>query len=188
MMIVYKPWVGDEAEWASPVEPGGHLKIRDLLLGNPGVPVGDRWVPQRMYMVTQDDRGRPRRIVDMPNYSSDGIMATSRAREVLEPIVGNDAEFLEVTGGREMMWLVNPWRVVDALDEEKSDLKRFNNSERIMKVTKYVFRPEALAGVTYFRVPQLGARMFVTAPVVEAVHAAGLTGIDFRRLWSDAAG
>ena len=186
-MIVYDPWASDEGEWVSPVEPGGHRKIRGLLLENPGVPVGDRWVPPRMFMITQDE-GISFRRVDMPHYSSDGIMATSRAREVLEPIVGNDAEFLEVTGGREMMWLVNPWRVVDALDEEKSDLKRFNNSERIMKVTKYVFRPGALAGVTYFRVPRLRATTFVTAPVVEAVHAAGLTGTVFRRLWSDAAG
>ncbi len=185
-MIVYKPWVGEASEWISPVESGGHLKIRNLLLENPGIPVGDRWVPQRMYMITQDE-GKSFQRVDMPHYSSDAIIATSRAREVLEPVVGNDAEFLEVTGGREIMWLVNPWRVVDALDEENSDLERFGNSDRIMEVTKYVFHPDVLAGVTYFRLPRLRARIFVTDPVVEAVRAAGLTGTVFRKLWSDGA-
>jgi hypothetical protein len=184
-MIVYSSWPSEMTEWVMPVEKGGHRIIKDVLFSDPGVPVGGRWVPQRMYMLTEDDNGESLQQTDMPHYGADALVVNKRARDSLEPVIGQDAEFLEITGGREDLWLVNPWRVLDVFDEERSDFKRFNNSRRIMKITKYAFRPGLLEGVTCFRIPQRLGEALWTDLVVEAIGTAGLTGTVFRKVWAD---
>lgn len=181
-MIVYTSWPSETTEWVMPVEKGGHRIIRDVLFSDPGSPVGGRWVPQRMYMLAEAESCQQ---TDMPHYGAEALVVNKRARDSLEPVMGQDAEFLEITGGREDLWLVSPWRVLDAFDEERSDFKRFNNSQRIMKITKYAFRPGLLDGVTCFRIPQFTGEAFWTDPVVAATRNAGLTGTVFRKVWAD---
>jgi hypothetical protein len=106
------------------------------------------------------------------------LIVTRRAREVL----AGDAEVLPLDcDDGEDLWLVNPWRTVDALDVGRSQVRRFSDGG-IMNIDRYVFREEAVAGLQCFRIPQRST-MFVTDEVVAAVRDAGLRGTTFRRLW-----
>lgn len=78
----------------------------------------------------------------------------------------------------------NPTRILDALDENASDIVRFS-SGRIMTVQEYVFRPHVVAGVDLFKLPNLRASpTFVSEEYVDAWSSAGLVGLEFKQVWA----
>lgn len=82
-------------------------------------------------------------------------------------------------------WLFNVTHSVDALDESKSELIRFDDG-RIMRIAQFAFQPERLRGQLIFQLPQRpGAPNLVTQDFVDLVHEHGLTGFSFRLLWSE---
>lgn len=173
---VYKPSFEDGYEWVMPV--GSTDPLRRLPSRQPG----DPWTPLWVYSLSPDE-GQPAKKADMPWYGAKLLVVRQRAREVLARVLRDDAEMLPVYCDEgEDMWLVNTWRVADALDEELSQVERFS-SGRIMTVHRYAFREQAVAGLRCFRIPQKSV-MFVTDEVAEAVRAAGLRGTSFRPLWS----
>jgi hypothetical protein len=61
---------------------------------------------------------------------------------------------------------------------------RFSNG-RIMRITRYAFRPEVVAGVDIFKLPSLRVSpTFVSEYFVKAWKAAGLRGLVFNKVWS----
>lgn len=177
MTTVYEPYFEPGYDWAMPagsVEPILDLKTRRR---------GDPWKPLWMYMTTTDAQGRPRQRADMPWHGHGTLVLTAKARQVLEKALGDDAELLPAydTQGQDL-WLVHAWRVVDALDEERSDVVRFT-SGKIMTVRRFALRAGAVAGLRCFRLPEQLATMLVTSEVVAAVRSAGLHGTTFRPVW-----
>lgn len=173
---VYKPRFVDGYEWVMPV--GSTDPIRQLPARRPG----DPWSPMWVYLLSPSEDNQAAKRADMPWHGSTVLVVRQKAKEVLEKVLANDAEMLPLyCENGEDLWLVNPRRVVDALEEDLSQVERFS-SGRIMAVSRYVFREEAVAGLRCFRIPQQ-ATMFVTAEVAEAVRAAGLLGTTFQPLW-----
>ena len=178
--IVYKPRFEDGYEWVMPV--GSTDPIRRLPSRQPG----DPWTPVWVYPLSPGEDGQPAKKADMPWHGSGVLVLRRPAREVLGKVLADDAEMLSLYCDEgEDLWLVNAWRVVDALDEELSQVERFS-SGRIMTVHRYAFREEAVAGLRCFRIPQQHV-MFVTDEVAEATRAAGLRGTTFRPVWSSGA-
>jgi hypothetical protein len=181
MVTVYRPYFEEGYAWAMTV--GDAMQTVELRSRRRG----DPWKPVWMYMIMTDRQGSPRRPADMPWHNAGTMVLKDQAKRALEPVLGEDAEWLPAYDSEgEDLWLVNAWRVVDALDEEHSDVERFKSSGRIMRVRRYVLRAEALAaaaGVRCFRLPQQPSRMLVTDEVVSAVNAAGLHGTTFVPIW-----
>lgn len=178
MITVYRPYFERGYAWAMTV--GDAMQTIELRSRQRG----DPWKPVWMYMIMTDPEGGPREPADMPWHSAGTMVLKDRARRVLEPVLGEDAEWLpgyDSDGGE--LWLVHPWRIVDALDEEHSDVERFKDSTKIMRVRKYALRAEALAGLRCFRLLQQPHRMFVTDEVASAVRVAGLHGTSFVPIW-----
>ena len=74
-----------------------------------------------------------------------------------------------------------PWhvtRVLDALDEKRSTLERFD-SGHIMDITAHAFIAERVAGVSAFTLPMRASDIFVDQGFVDRVRKAGLTGVEF---------
>lgn len=180
-MIVYKPWSADGYQWVIPSDRFGYRTISNVFRAEPGSRVGARWIPRAVRLLTEDD-GKQLHQADMPWYSSEALVVTDHARSVLEGVVGEDAEFLPLECYSDRLWLLYPWHLVDAFDEERSEVKRFT-SGRIMEVTRYAFFEKAVEGLTCFKVPELATRIFVRESLVTAVQNAGLTGVEFRRVW-----
>jgi uncharacterized protein DUF1629 len=175
---VYEPRVEEGYEWALLVDSGDYKTLRGLGARNPG----DLWRPPWMFLLTADEDGRRRKKADMPWHGSNVLVVTRRAREVLAEVLAEDAEVLPLDcDGGENLWLVNPWRTVDALDVGRSEVRRFSDGG-IMNIGRYVFREEMVDGLRCFRIPQEPG-MFVTDEVVDAVRDAALRGTTFRRLW-----
>jgi hypothetical protein len=185
-MIVYQPRPVEGYQWVLPTVRHASLAIRKVLNAEPGKSAANRWIPPHVRLLHEDE-GQHLRPADMPWCNSSVIAVTERARPVLEELLAGDAEFLPLDCDEEQLWLVHPWRIVDALDEERSELERFTSSDRVMTVTRYVFREAALGGVACFKVPQMIAPMFVTEGVVAAIRGNGLTGVRFQRLWQSPA-
>lgn len=80
---------------------------------------------------------------------------------------------------------LNVTTLVDALDEDRSELMRSPSTGRILNVERAVFRASALEGVPIFKVPQFArGSLYVADPVVELVRGSGLKGLDFDETWS----
>ena len=175
---VYEPYVEAGYEWALRVNSRDFETFRWLPARSPG----DPWRPVWMFLLTTDQEWGPRKKADMPWYGTNVLILTWRAREVLADVLAGDAEVLPLDcDDGEDLWLVNPWRTVDALDVDRSQVRRFSDGG-IMNIDRYVFQEESVAGLRCFRIPQRST-MFVTDDVVVAVRDAGLRGTTFRRVW-----
>lgn len=177
MVTVYEPDFEPGYDWVMPV---GDTRS---VLGLKSRRRGDPWTPLWMYMTTTDARGRERRPADMPWHGSNTMVLKEKAWQVVGPVLGDDAELLPAYGAEgEGLWLVHAWRVVDALDEEGSAVRRFKNGD-VMDVQRWSFRSGSVGELRCFRVPQQPHRMLVTDEVVAAANAAGLHGTMFRPIW-----
>lgn len=178
MMTVYRPYFEPGYDWVMPV--GGAGSVPDLKSRSRD----DPWEPLWMYMITTDAKGMPTKPADMPWHGSNTMVLKEKALRVLEPVLGEDAELLSAYDAEgEPLWLVHAWRVVDALDEEASEVRRFKSSGRIMDVRRWSLRAAAVGDLRCFRVPQQPSKMLVTDKVATAVNSAGLHGTIFRPVW-----
>ena len=110
---------------------------------------------------------------------------TARALDALSDLLEGRGEPLplEVEGGGEL-YAFNATRLSDALDEERSDLKRFKAEGTIMRVKRFEFDPDRVAGETIFKLIQKRNYEFVTEPFRKRVEEAALRGFWFERVWS----
>lgn len=144
------------------------------------------WSALEVRVLGEDEAGEPLPAGDFPSLGGIIPVFSRRARSALSDLLRANGEFLplkcdECAGGSYDAY--NVTRVVDALDETGSELKRFKSSGRVQRVLRHEFRPEFIADLHIFRIPQEN-RVYVTDLFVERVRAAGLTGFEFLPLWS----
>lgn len=181
MTEIYRPRVTDGYEWVVP----DHPDTTELLVGLGPEPVGSSWSAPAVRRVIEDE-GQTFEPADLPWLGSHALVLRARAREVLAPVLGDDVELLPLrsTDGVEL-WVTHALRVEPVLDVDGSELKRFASSGRIMRIVEHRFLPSVAAAGAAFRLAEMprGA-LYVTAPVVAAAAAAGLTGAHFELVWS----
>jgi hypothetical protein len=84
----------------------------------------------------------------------------------------------------EEYFLFNVTRVIDALDESKSDIVRFQGKSKILDIESHYFCEEKLARTAIFKIPQIVTMdVFVTDLFVERVQTEGLKGFRFPLVW-----
>lgn len=145
-----------------------------------GTPMKDTWRAQDRFQFV------PRRLSkgDTPGLNTHIPVFSPKAAKVLADFLEPNGELLPITCGGEEYFVFNVTRVIDALDEDNCELKRFD-SGRIMFVESFCFFPEKLIGINLFKVPQCILQdVFVTEPFVERVKTAKLKGFKFRLVWS----
>lgn len=76
-------------------------------------------------------------------------------------------------------------RVIDALDEAKSSIMRFPGTNRIMRIKTVAFIASSIDDdVDVFRLPHRASPTYVSQRFVDRVKAAGLRGLEFKKVWS----
>lgn len=142
-----------------------------------GEPVGT-WEPMLMRVVPET---AGRLTSDFPHLTASLPAVSERAAEVLRPLIADHVEFLPLICPDGTYYALNVITEVDALDEEHSDLvhDKYGN---LAKIRRYQFVPDKCQGIPVFRIPQ-DVIPFVTAPFVEAVEKAELTGFRFVLVW-----
>lgn len=58
-------------------------------------------------------------------------------------------------------------------------------SGRVSRIKRYAFHPDVVRNEWIFKIRQTQAEAFATEQFVDLVRSAGLTGFEFRKLWSD---
>jgi hypothetical protein len=123
----------------------------------------------------------------LPDYQELGSVAVFSRRAVIslnEVLNGGELLPLIFEGTEGHFFAYDPRHLAEALDESRSELKRFSNGG-VMKVLRYEFRPDKLKDLGIFGIPQQRGRIYVTDEFVRRVNEARLTGFDFIELWSD---
>jgi hypothetical protein len=149
-----------------------------------GTAIGERWKPFEVeFMKEECIEQLPQG--DFPHLFAAVPVLNARAVEVLWPILEGNGELLPLRSNHGDYFIFNVTNVVDALDEETSDIVRFSDGKRILDIKRFEFRASELASVDIFKLPQdLLSSVFVTDKLMNAVTNAGLLGFDFRWLWS----
>jgi hypothetical protein len=104
--------------------------------------------------IIRKDEGRVLSVSDSPWLGSHAFFFRTHAIEVLEPLLSQHGELLPVHCEDAEVLLFNPTRVLDALDEGASNIRRFGDG-RVMKVNEYVFHPEVVRDTHVFKIPNL---------------------------------
>ena len=117
------------------------------------------------------------------------LIFTSTVVDTVGHLLEGSGEILPLECDAVPLWVFNRLVVVSSLDEERSELKRFTSSGRIMKLLDPVWHPDAIGDAGVFK-DSAAMRMglFFTDRFVDPVRAAGLRGIRFKELWQDDAG
>jgi hypothetical protein len=139
-------------------------------------------------MLETDERGQELRPADSPWLGGHALVFRDRAYRAVGEILAPAGEFLELAleDTSDRLWLFNACCLVDALDEQASDLVRFPSTGRVMKVERHVFRANVASRLTAFRVPQTRS-LFLSGDAVDAISARDLVGAGFELVWqSDA--
>jgi hypothetical protein len=110
-------------------------------------------------------------------------MMNDAARAKLEPHLASYGEFLPLKCDAGQYWTFNVMHLVDAFDEDASELMR-GETGNILMIKKHVFRPEKLKGSLLFKPSQIPhGSVYVTESFADLVKACGLTGLVFKRVW-----
>ncbi|RWC40414.1 MAG: hypothetical protein EOS55_27760 [Mesorhizobium sp.] len=146
------------------------------------------WHAPRMEFLREQEDGSPRQHSDFPWLGEEVLILRARALELLKPTLEPYGEFLPLRSD-EAISLFNVTTVVDALDEERSKLVRFDDGG-IMMIESTVLRPDAIGDAEIFKLPERadGVRVssiYLQESIVRRIGELGLKGIAFAMVWSD---
>lgn len=145
------------------------------------------WTPLKV-IVLQEEEQTKKLQGDFPALTSNIPVFSEYASQVLNDILANNGEILPLDCGNKdaIYYAYNVTKVVDALDLEKSEIKYFKDSTKVMRIVHYAFKPEKLHNVYIFRLPQMPLMyVFVTDDFVDVVTRNKLTGFAFEQVWPD---
>ncbi|MER8826432.1 hypothetical protein NKH73_10475 [Mesorhizobium sp. M0938] len=136
-----------------------------------------------MDLLTEDDEGTPRGYSDFPWYGSHVLIlridAANGLRETMRPY----GQFLPLKGG-DRLELFNATTVLDALDEDQSEIVRFEDGD-ILNIERYVFRQEAVGNCPIFKLPYRASNLYMQAGFIDQVKRMRFCGVGFKLVWSD---
>jgi hypothetical protein len=122
---------------------------------------------------------------DFPSLFTNVPVFSRKAATALADLLEGNGELFPVLISDEEYFVFNVTRVIDALDESRSEIIRFDGSSRVMDIDVHCFVAEKLENATIFKIPQVTTMdVFVTDAFVKRVQSARLKGFKFLLLWS----
>ena len=160
-MRIYKYWLQDGVE-------GIHFDDRSTarwLRHNEGRPLANDWdevevervreLGPDINVIEQAPPGHaalePQQMHPADFLGSYPIVITDRAADCLRPIIDGYAELLPLTCEGKRLWLVNIRHVSGGVNVERSTVRRFPSTGRLMAIDRYVFDPDRFDGAPIFR-------------------------------------
>lgn len=107
---------------------------------------------------------------------------STKAVTVLSEIMGEDVEYLPVSGEASKFTIVNVIKLIDALNKQKSILEYFDDG-RIFNYSKLVLDPKKLSTENIFKLVEFPRTdIIVSDKFKDAVEKAGLKGFAFEKV------
>ena len=178
-MIIYKPMGAEGYEFLSCHGYDDYEIFAQL----DGSPRAVQWKPVKVIWVREDE-GRKYKPCDFPWLRSQALVMRKRAVDGLRDILDAHGEILSLATDDGVELFAFNARVVNALDEGRSTILRFPDSNKIMWIKKVAFIESAIRGLDIFRLPLRASATYVSQRFVDCVHAAGLVGLEFNKVWS----
>lgn len=153
-----------------------------------GTPRAENWHPIPVERVLTDDDGSPLLPADLLWLSASEVFMRTREMDALRDLLEEGGEVLPLAtrDGVELS-VLNVTRVLDALDEERSTVERFDDGT-LMFIVAPAFHESIVRDVPFFKLPHFGSEIFAGDAFVQRVRDAGLVGIAFTPAWSSQGG
>ncbi|TKD12808.1 imm11 family protein [Polyangium fumosum] len=178
-MVIYEPIPAEHYECVNAIHSEEYEVFREF----DGSPRAATWKPIAVRRVRADKR-QGFKPSDFPSLGFGPLVMRRTAVDALRDILEANGEVLPLSTDDGVELYVLNARVIDALDEANSTLRRIPGTDRIMWIKKPAFFASAIEGVDLFRLPHRGSSTYVSERFVERVKAAGLRGLDFNEVWS----
>ncbi len=164
-------------------------QVADPCLPDPPRSLAAGWSSPTFELIQHDEFRSFLPKTDFPTFTIATAVLSERAVERLRPILLPCGEILplRLSNDRDLLYLFNVTRVIDAIDMKRSEFMRFPDG-RIMHSTRLVFDPAKIPrDAFFFKSIQMGAvtEIFAIEAAVAAVKKARLTGYEFRVAWTD---
>jgi len=92
-------------------------------------------------------------------------------------------KIFKINNNGTIFYVINVTDLIDCLDYDNSEIKRFPSSGRVMRVIKYVFKIEKLRNTTIFKLPEFPkAISYVTEEFKNVVEENNIKGFKFKEL------
>lgn len=174
-MNIYKPTSSEGFELCHPVD---QEDFETIIVQIDGVHRADAWKPIQMNLI-KDDEGRELRRSDSPWLGVHALIFRSASIFGLRKLLNDNGELLPLLCRNEKLQIYNPTNVLPALNEDQSEIYRFDDGG-IMMIRKYVLHENVVSGVDIFKLKGLrGSPTFVSQRFVDAWTESGLVGLDF---------
>jgi hypothetical protein len=172
---VYDPIGMERIELCLPVGEGASLKFGSLFRGKAQ---SENWVPPKMELHSEDE-GKKLGYSDAPTVNSEALIFRPSVVAAMGDMLRQYGELLPLDCPGEDLVVYNVTRLIDALDEERSVLRRLESGVLYM-IECPAFRPEVVEGVDIFKIPQMGAgTIYVSHRFVDLWQASKLHGLNF---------
>jgi hypothetical protein len=152
-----------------------------------GQPFGDSWIPAQCgYCLPDNEDYKPSAINgDFISIGHRIGLLTATVQKVGHLFTPyGELLPLDIDGDVNQIFWFHCTNVLDAIDEKKSKIRRFDDG-RIMAIDDYAFHSDRIGSNEIFHIPGGGYRPFFTESIKQKIESLGLTGLDFRLLWSD---
>lgn len=169
-LTIYRFAVAGDQEWILP-DDDDHFEMFFAMDGS----VIANWHPPAMKIY-----GEEKTYSDFPWHGEHAPFLRAPAVEALKPILQKHGQLLPIRGAD--AWFFNATIVLDALDEERSKIVRFDDGS-ILDIEHHVFNADIIGTVDMFKRPGRASPVYVTGRFVEQVRSAELRGVAFRELW-----
>lgn len=179
-MRIYTPAVVEGFEWITLQDSDPDQWEALFALSGP---IGSAWQAPEMSFIRQDEDGRPRQYSDCPWCLHCLLIVRDRALSALRPLLEKYGEILPLRC-KEPVSLFNATVILDALDEERSAIARFDNGD-LMAIERHAFKPEIIGDTEVFKLPGRASNIYLRDTVVRRIGELGLQGLAFDMVWSD---
>ena len=133
------------------------------------------WTPPNLVWLEDDFTSKSDKVGDFTKFGGGAIVLSPKAREVIESVVGDQAEFLPTKGpDNDEWWLLNITNVLDIMDVSKSKFEIYEDGE--IGLCEHAHLNEPVPSQKAFVVKGYAPYLFVNEDVKSAIDGAGLTG------------
>jgi len=170
-MNIWRLWVGGKANLA--LIPHNLEYFSNHFIGER---LGDAWTPPPVSI-----NGKSKKLRDFVSWMERAPVVSQRARQILEPLLGDNVEFLkfhEILG--KSYFALNVLRLENILDRDQSEVLYADEAKRnILRVSSFFLREEQLSVPTprIFKLSHERNSIFVSNNFADVVIDNKLTGL-----------
>ena len=146
-----------------------------------GTPVKDREFAFILPSEYEDEVNKP--IGDAFSVEVSSFILNEYAFNILNPYLKGHTQVFIKKNQEAVLYVINVTDVIDCLDYDKSEIKRFPSSGRVMEVIKYSFHKDRLKNATIFKLPEfVKTACYVTEEFKKATEENNIKGFKFEEL------